>query len=201
MTTDRQARQYILQAWPLVFSEPPTLPELQAVQAVGREETGYGNWVATNNWGAIQSGRPDDSGNCPPGSVFHGDTHENGQAYGACFATYATPADGARALIHAVFVGAPGTARDRAPVRAAAKAGDQIAFDTALRKSGYYELPLAQHIKATTANVAAIAKSLGEPIALSLNPAKSSTGKILVGMLVAVAGALGYRKWKRSRAA
>lgn len=197
MTTHAQARQEILAAWPHVFADEPTLGELQGAQSVGLEETHYGD-MFNGNWGAIQGATAGADGSCPPGTFAHGDTHENGQPYAACFQLYPSPAAAAQALIRAVFIGSPGTRWDRAAVRRAAQAGDQIAFDTALRKSGYYELPLDQHIKATTRAVQEIAAALGEPIALSLNPEKKGMPWLEVGVagLVTVAAGLGYMKWR-----
>lgn len=200
MTTHAQARQAILAAWPHVFADEPTLPELQAVQAVGLEESHYGDWF-NGNWGAIQGGRPDSSGNCPPGTFGHGDTHEHGEPYAACFKLYGSQAAAAQDLIRTVFIGSPGTRWDRAPVRRAAQAGDQVAFDTALRKSGYYELPLAKHIEATTKAVKSIATALGEPIALSMNPKKGGGAlpwlEVGVAGLATVAAVMGYRRFQQ----
>lgn len=188
----------IVAAWPHVFADDPTLAELQAVQAVGLEESHYGDNF-NGNWGAIQGARAGADGSCPPGTFAHGDTHENGEPYAACFKLYPNGAAAAQDLIRTVFIGSPGTKWDRAPVRAAARSGDQIAFDTALRKSGYYELPLKQHIKATTRSVREIATALGEPIALSPNGPTSQWSpyaKVGLTALVTVAAGLGYRRWK-----
>ena len=191
--SDTQARQLLLQAWPTVLpGVTPNLAALQAVQSVGRAEAGYGNaWPGTNNWGAIQRGRPDAAGNCPAGTVAHGDTHANGAGYLACFATYPSPLAGAQALIRAVF---KIRGRDQT-VLPAALSGDQIAFDTALHDSAYYELGLQGHIESTTKNVAELAAALNEPVALcigcgSKSPAASGSGSILpaVAGFLAVVG-------------
>jgi hypothetical protein len=194
MMSEAQARSLILQAWPNVLPNvKPNLAALQAVQSVGREETGYGANF-NGNWGAIQGGRPDDYGNCPPGTFGHGDTHANGTGYAACFKLYSSTEAAVEDLIRQVFksTGADGKPRSQT-VLPAAMSGDQIAFDTALRKSGYYELPLDQHIKATTYSVQKIAAALHEPIALCPGCHTSSLKKYIfwsaVAALTAAAGA------------
>lgn len=183
--SDASFRQLLLQAWPTVLPEvTPRLSTLQAVQSVAREETGYGNWPATNNFGAEQGGRPDAYGECPPGTYAHPDTHASGTAYDACFSIFASPLSGAQHLIRDVFV-----TRNRGKVLAAAQSGDQIAFDTELRASGYYELPLKRHIKATTDNVQKIAAALGEPVALCPGCGSSWKKKLGWGLLAAALAA------------
>lgn len=135
---------------------PDELCVRQFLQTIAFGETSYGyGWtgdgVGSNNMGAIQRGRPP----CGPDAFSHGDTHEDGSGYGACFAVYPSRAAGWEALAFELFIKRP-------KVLAAARACD---FDRAvaeMRASGYFELALSQYQATVRRNVAEIASALGE---------------------------------------
>jgi len=141
---------------------PVELCVRQFLQTIGFGESGYGyawtgDGAGSNNIGAIQRGRPP----CGDNAFGHGDTHESGQAYAACFAIYPTRAAGWEALAYELFIKRP-------PVYAAARACN---FDLAVKEmrrdtpkyGGYFELPLADYQDAVQRHVAEIASALGEP--------------------------------------
>jgi hypothetical protein len=183
----------IIAAFEKVMGRTPTLLEAQFAQAVSRGESNYGraaykNRVTgesfTNTWnmGGVQCGRPP----CPSDCFEATDTHEDGEPYQACFRRYASPVDGFEHFIKVLYVN-----RNRQTVLAAANTGSIEAFSTALRKSGYFELPLGQHIKGMTHNLTAITKRLGEPM--------PGTGSDDSGLVVILLGAavIGGIMWVR----
>ena len=139
----------------------PTLAELQTAQAIGRFEGRYGDWIAVNNWGAIQcAARATDDTPCPAGCVEHGDSNAEGVKYRGCFRVYATPVEGAAALLHQLY--------RREGVPEAMRAGNATATADAMRATRYFEAPAAKYAKAIADVAASIATSLGEELAVTL---------------------------------
>lgn len=164
----RTARNILIQAFIDEFGRNPTLPEIQAVQAVASLESDYGQgWgeqgAGSNNWGAIQGGRPP----CDANEFTYTDSHPDGSRYEACFRVYGSPEEGARALIRTVFK------RNPSPLPSASR-GNLSGFSTSMYESGYYEgfgatkeARIAGHEKAMNTRLERISKALNEPIALN----------------------------------
>jgi len=128
----------------------------QFLMAVALLETEYGyGWtgdgVGSNNMGSIQRGRPP----CGDDAFGHGDTHEGGEAYAACFAIYPSRAAGWEALVNELYL-------RRSKVLRAARACDMMGAVAAMRASGYFEAPLERYQEGIRARVAEIAAALGE---------------------------------------
>ncbi len=188
---DEEARELLTRGYLDLFSEAPSLPVAQAMQAQSLHESGYGRgWgrgasdagQGSNNWGAIQGGiqsgtcHPDTPPPvCAPGQGFlHGDTTplEGGGSrhYQCCYRIYASPLEGATDVVRKMFV-------DRPSVHEAAKRGDLAGFSAAMYDTGYYEGfgPSREdriwgHMNIIRDKVARIAESLDEPVALSNEP-------------------------------
>jgi hypothetical protein len=157
-------------------------------QAVSLCETGYGaSWkdegVGSNNMGAVQAGKPP----CDPAIAFpYGDTHEDGQAYAACFRKYATPQEGFNGLIRVLY-------KQRPKVFEVSRSGSIRDFSTELRASGYFELGLEKHIKALTKCLNTVSSATGQPMpAAGRAPATASNW---LGP-IAVLGVAGWIFWK-----
>lgn len=125
-------RDSLLAAWPAMIAEAkqskypevvalaekwqggPSLSAIQIFQAMAQLESGYGlasykgpnGSKVLNNWGAIQAGQPDASGNCPAGSFLVGDSGANG-AYVFCYRDYPTPEAGALDFLRALTIKRP----------------------------------------------------------------------------------------------
>jgi hypothetical protein len=183
------ARAIIVLGFRQALGRNPTLLEAQFAQAVARGESGYGTgWkddgVGSNNWGAVQAGRPP----CDPSTSFiYTDTHEDGTKYESCFRRYDTPADGAAGFIKIMM---------KANVLAAANAGDITGVSGSMRANHYFELGLDKHIVALTRNLKAVTTALNEPM-----PSGGSSGggaMILVGLGVVVAVVVAMKAGKRA---
>ncbi len=99
---DRYARSLIAKSLTRELGREPCPAELQAIQAVARHETWYGRgWkqagVGSNNWGAITAPKCE-----PEWSFHHGDSAPDRGKYQACFRRYASPSDGADALVRTI---------------------------------------------------------------------------------------------------
>lgn len=169
--TDRQA---VREAYEKVFpGVEPRLEELQIITAIGHlESQGGRGWsgamVGSNNWGAVQAKcKPDDQGNCCPGSAPYGDsrpTPEGQIKYTWCYKTYPTPADGAADIIKTIY---------RWPnVVAGIKAGNLDEVSWQMRLNGYYEGFTTDKREAARTHAATLdcyvqkmAAALGEPVA------------------------------------
>jgi hypothetical protein len=188
---DAWARIILERAFAAEFGRHATLSEMQALQAIGRQESNYGKaWeksgahnpdgkaVGSNNWGGVQKrpvsgvvstgNYPDNPPDCGGDGFQHLDHNAKGQPYWGCYRRYPTPEAGAQDLVKQVYV-----SHGRQKVLEAAATGDVVAFSSALRASGYFELALDKHIAATERSVAAIAKALNEPVALKRGGIKS----------------------------
>lgn len=165
----RQARPRVVAGFVERYQREPTIEEVQPVQGVGWLETRYntawkGAGVTSNNWGAIQSGRPP----CPVATSFQytdSSPQPDGtnKPYVICFRRYATPELGASDLVRVVYVRRPS-------VLAAAQSANLYAVSAALHQTRYYEgwgatiaQRIANHHKALTSAVRGIATALGEP--------------------------------------
>lgn len=173
----QQARQAIVDAWTMLFGEPPTLQQAQGLQAMSYHETGYGYFAPFNNaggaptfnMGAIQCPKLPQDGVCPCQGFLHKDTRPNSDGtsteYAVCFRSYNSMADGAVDLIKQV------TPPRRPKTAAALTAGDIEAFSAAMYDEHYYEgfgstreQRIAGHVKAMTNAVKVVATNLGEEI-------------------------------------
>lgn len=155
--SDRQARGVLVAAFAKRGMLAPTLPELQAAQAIGRFEGGYGKgWgeagAGSHNWGAVQCGH---MAPCGPGCFEYGDSHADGSGYRGCFKRYESGVDGAAGLLHELY------RRDGVP--AAMRAGDAWRIAHAMRKTGYFEAPTGRYAKAIELHASALAVSVDEP--------------------------------------
>lgn len=166
----RWARPHVLEALEIASIDPEPLSVVQGVQAIGWIEAGYGTtWkhagVGSNNWGAIQDGRPP----CDEDEAFlYVDTHPNpdgtSSRYEACFRKYKSPAEGALHLVRQVYGRRPS-------VVSAARAQNFPGISAELFHTHYFEgfgaTPaerIANHYKRLFATARAIAAALEEPI-------------------------------------
>lgn len=170
--TEAWARKIVVDCLQKAGYPSPSLGMIQIVQAIGRLEGFYGKasnppeWAGSNNWGAVQSGRPGPDGSCPVGSFGSTDTSPKSGTtvkYKACFRKYATPEEGCADMLR-IMLKSP---RERAAV----EKGDVLATSTAMYDAGYYEgmfkdrdKAIAQHAATVSKNVKAISEALKEPI-------------------------------------
>lgn len=156
-SSDHEARAVIRAAFAARGIAAPSLGELQAAQAIGRFEGGYGKgWGASgngsHNWGAIQCGH---TAPCGPGCFEYGDSHADGTGYRGCFRRYPSAVAGAGGLLHELY------RRDGVPE--AMRDGDATRIASAMRATGYFEAPADKYARAIELNAAALAASVGEP--------------------------------------
>lgn len=128
---DRYARNAIIEGFKKIFGRNPSLAEAQFIQCVARAENGYGQkWQKFSGMGKDEKGKPkplyvqnpegaksNNWGNIHAGAKFefvktagtflHTDADANGKPYSVHFAKFATPADGATALIENVYLRRP----------------------------------------------------------------------------------------------
>ncbi len=163
--TDQFGRQALSEAWNQVFGDFPTLAEIQLVQAVARGESNYGQApfrnlqtgesAVLNNWGAIQSGRVP----CGPDGFEATDHHADGTPYQVCFRRYPSAAAGAAHFLKVLLV-------DRPSVREAIATGSVDATAEHMHATHYFELAAEKYADAIWNNANAIARNLGEPLAV-----------------------------------
>lgn len=154
---DLQARGVLLEAF-AARGIAPGLTEIQAVQAVARGESNYGAARGHNNWGSIQCkhGPPCVEGECFELTDHHGD----GTPYQWCYRSWPTPLAGAAAFVANLY--------GRKDVPAALRSGSAAAVAGAMAASGYFELGVGQYATGIAFNAKAIAKALGEPLAVTI---------------------------------
>lgn len=173
---ERWARQAVLAGWQKVHpGTTPTLPEIQAIQGWSRVESMYGGWgnhprcgnagVGSNNWGSVQVAKLPKDGVCPVPNAFLCSDYDakSDKTYAVCFYTYATPADGAAAVVKHMTTLRPKT-------WAAIKTGNAEAIATAMYDEHYYggfgatrEIRIEGGVKALTNATKAISAALEEP--------------------------------------
>lgn len=185
INADAVARIVILAAWSTVPGAPdPTLAAVQAVQAICRFETFYSaGWHLDpnpNNWGADQCSAPK-AGVCGPGTFPHVDSHADGSKYTACFCAHATPEEGAAAVIRILV------SRGIGPVLGS---GDARRIAASMKAARYFEAPTSLYAQAISDNAGSIAKSLGEPVAVSASSPVLPILAVLGG--AGVSGAVWY---------
>jgi hypothetical protein len=148
VTTDAQA---LALAERVLVGEPRSV--LHLVLMIAKSETDFGDgWgtdpargAGSNNWGAVQGS---------PG-FQHLDHHEDGTPYTTSFKSYATPADGLKGVAFEVL--------RRPGAREAAEEGDGSEAIAAMRRAGYFELPLAQYQAKAEKKYRAFLAATGEP--------------------------------------
>jgi hypothetical protein len=174
-----------------------TAPALQAAQSIAHLEAGGGYgvagsadpvWQGSNNWGAIKcssgTGRPP----CPEGCFEHADRDENGQAGIYCFRSYATPDDGAAALLHELL--------RRPRVAAVLASGSATAIALAMKAPpAYMGLSATAYARLIADRAKLVAKSLGEPLYVTLAGPSSNAS---AGDVVSLAF-VGWALWKAYR--
>lgn len=172
---DEWARRVLLTVWPTVLpGEAPTLPELQAVQAIGRHERFYG-WaskppqgVGAHNWGGVQCphGPP-----CGEDCYESGDSHADGTKYVACFKRYPTAEAGAADLLHLLTIKRPS-------VRALLRTGNLDAIAMEMRKTGYFEAKADAYAGRLLEHAQEIAHKLAEPLAVLRGGGATTPGPV-----------------------
>lgn len=175
MMADRQAREILRAVWP-----GRSLPEYQAMQAIGRFEGNYGHaFGEANNWGASQRGALPD-GSCPVGTTATPDFDRAGVEYTACIFRYRTPEAGARALVRSL------TSPKRPRVAAALTTGDPLRIARAMYASGYMARKPEAYAVAIARNAATIARALREPLRVRRSSSSSSGIPLFVFLAAAV---------------
>lgn len=148
MTTDAQA---LALAERVLVGESRSV--LHFVLTIAKSETDFGDgWgsdpargAGSNNWGAVQGS---------PG-FQHLDHHADGTPYTTSFKAYPSPAAGLKDVAFEVL--------RRPGVREAVEAGDGSEALAAMRRAGYFELPLAQYEAKASKRYAAFLAATGEP--------------------------------------
>jgi hypothetical protein len=159
VTTDAQA---LALATRTLLGEPRAV--LHLVLMIAKSETDFGDgWgsdpsrgAGSNNWGAVQGS---------PG-FQHLDHHEDGTPYTTSFKSYPTPAAGLKDVAFEVL--------RRPGVRAAAEAGDGAEAIAAMRRGGYFELPLEQYQSKAEKKYRAFLAATGEPQLLAFSASAPS---------------------------
>jgi hypothetical protein len=149
------ARRVLYEAWQRVLHRPPSMPEIQAVQAIALHETGYGQFgffPQSHNWGAVQCPGTWGASTCPAGCVMGKDSTPPPAGQGGavtkavCFRSYADDVAGAVDLVRQLT-----TSRPRTMKALATGDADQIAG--AMYAERYY----TGTSKIAAANIAAYA--------------------------------------------
>jgi len=191
MATHAQGRVGIRAAWVALFGTEPTTRELQIVGAVSALESNYGDAPYrlldhktrdvlfvhrdTKNPGAIQCCLPNEdkfgpaSGGCPENTFLATDrspskvTAANPDGfYDVCFKRFATYEEAFRFYLKTLLVGRRG-------VKAALASGSSRLVARKMAETTYHQTPVEKYAGAIQTNAAAIAASLGEPLAVSLD--------------------------------
>lgn len=149
MLSDSDAQATIKNAWKDVTGQEPSVAELQFVGAIGMNEGRYGSaWNNANNWGAIHCNTHESHGE-PIGTVLGNghcvvaqeskDGNVKKTGYLQPMRIYASPAEGAGALIRLLTVKRP-------KVWEAMKAGDGRGAVYAMHDSSYFTLDPAVYV-------------------------------------------------------
>jgi peptidoglycan hydrolase-like protein with peptidoglycan-binding domain len=170
-TRHKEARELATQAFLEVLGRPPSLTEVQCLQAIGGLETSYGyGWkasgaVGSNNIGAIIAG------SSWKGETFvHGDTRPDPAnpgkniSYVTEFRKYPTPLDGWKDLVKVMYVNRPSVLK-------AATAGDVFGVSAALYDTKYFfgtgatiKQRIERHHTAVMRNLVAQVQAFAEPM-------------------------------------
>lgn len=182
----RFGRDTIVEAFRAETGRNPTDRERQWAQQVALGESSYGKgWKGegkgSNNWGAVQCGRPP----CRPDCFPYQDSNKDGK-YDACFRAYESPVAGARHFLRVLYFG---NNAKRGGTLKAVNSGSVQAASAAMYKAGYYEsneatpaAAVAWHVKGSKRRLATIQSALKEPDAFA------GGGKSGGLLLVAAAG-------------
>ena len=165
MTTTLQAKEYAVAGLEDVFGHIPSKPEAMLLLAVGRLESGYGDWwkgagIGSNNMGAITAGAT-----WTGGTFVYQDSYpdSNGvnHVYTTKFRKYPTPQEGWRDLAEVMY-------EQRPSVMAEATQGDVYWVSRALYLTHYYagfgktpDERIANHYRRLDQIVRSIAAELG----------------------------------------
>lgn len=191
-TRDAAARASLLRAWQRYGAPQPAA--VQAVQAIAHVESGGGYgaegtsdpiWAGSNNWGAIKC--PQQSEPCGEGCFSHVDTDERGQAGNYCFRKYASQDEGAAGLLYELM--------RRPAVTLVLGSGNASAIANAMKqRPAYFALSPVAYGRLIAQRAAVVAKSLGEPLYVTLGGSSTSSAAEL-----AVLGFVGWMIWKAYR--
>jgi hypothetical protein len=172
--SDQFGRSMLLKMWPQILGDDPALPELQLVQAKARQESNYGlasyrgpeGSAVLLNWGAVQAshGPP-----CGADSFLVTDTHTDGTPFNFCYKRYASHEEGCADFLRILLIKRPS-------VLAAARSGSVQDFAQAVFDTRYSELRVEKQVESYWKNVNAIARSLGEPVAVHLESGGGGDG-------------------------
>jgi hypothetical protein len=197
------ARRVLHQAWLGVMSRPPTIPEIQAVQAIALHETGYGQlgfFPDSHNWGAVQCPGTWGATECPAGCVMGKDSmpppgsSSETVTKPVCFRSYPDDVAGALDLVRNAT-----TARPRTLKALATGDADQIA--AAMYAERYYTgtskiaaVNVATYAAAIARRATEIAKGLHEDVRVTRQGATSvldGRGAVHLGTAVPLAALFG----------
>lgn len=159
MSSDAWARGILLDAFKAEGLPTPTPATVQTVQAQCRGEGFYGlatrpaGWEKLNNWGGVHD--PKDSPPCHDGNL---EIRDNGRQ--VCAKCYATPIDGARAVLRIIRGVIPDFA-----------AGDLAVSARAIQTRYHYTAEIdgtdgKSYTDMLWTNAKAMAKAIGEPLAV-----------------------------------
>ncbi len=152
------ARRVVHQAWVRVMTRAPTLPEVQAVQAIALHETGYGHlgfFPDSHNWGAVQCPGTWGANECPKNCIMGKDSMPPPAAGSGvvtkpvCFRSYTDDVEGAVDLVRNVTTARPRTLK-------ALGTGDADQIAAAMLAERYY----TGTSKSAAVNVATYASAL-----------------------------------------
>jgi hypothetical protein len=195
------ARRVLYEAWQRVLHRPPSMPEMQAVQAIALHETGYGQFgffPRSHNWGAVQCPGTWGASTCPAGCIMGKDsTPPPGGQSGAvtkavCFRSYADDVVGAVDLVRQLT-----TARPRTMKALATGDADQIAG--AMYAERYYTgtskiaaANIASYAAGIARRASEVAKALHENVRVARTRTASPTGSsVHLGTAIPLAALFG----------
>ena len=166
MLSDAAAREVLRSVWVKAAGCPADDNSLTVAGAIGRSEGQYGAaFGGINNWGAIQTAHP--SGNDVQIDEYN--PNRNPPEIRAWVKAYATPADGAYALLRELV--------RRKGVQAAMKRGDWAGTATAMYDSGYYTTRSKDRATAISQYTGWI-KSAGDKIIAAIGiPIRAAAGR------------------------
>jgi hypothetical protein len=195
------ARRVLYEAWQRVMGRPPTMPEIQAVQAIALHETGYGRlgfFPNSHNWGAVQCPGTWGATACPAGCIMGKDSlppspgKTGAVTKPVCFRSYPEDVAGAVDLVRNLT-----TARPRTMKALGTGDADQIA--AAMYAERYYTgtsklaaANIAGYASGIARRASEVAKGLRENVRVARQGASAPGGATIhLGTAVPLAALFG----------
>jgi hypothetical protein len=195
------ARRVLYEAWQRVLGRPPSMPEIQAVQAIALHETGYGQlgfFPNSHNWGAVQCPGTWAATTCPVGCIMGKDSlpppagKSGTVTKPVCFRSYPEDVAGAVDLVRNLTTARPRTMK-------ALTTGDADQIAAAMYAERYYTgtskiaaANIAGYASGIARRASEIAKGLRENVRVARQGASTPSGATIhLGTAVPLAALFG----------